>query len=446
MNVTGTLARFIAHSRWEDIPQPVRHEAKRTLLNFLGCALGGCRDPAVEHALAVLREFSGPPQAALLGRGERLDLLSASFINGAAANAHDFDDTHLPTVIHPAAPVVPAALALSEKFPVSGAELLHAIVLGLEVECRIGNAVSPWHYAHGWHITSTCGVIGAAAAAARILKLDEAKTAAALGLAANQACGLIESLGTMAKSVSVGNAPRNGLFAALLAERGYTAAPQTIEGPRGFAQVMGREPDLSKITAGLGSAWESARNTYKPYPCGIVLHPMIDALLGLRTAAKLDFQSIRKVSVKGHPLLRQRTDRPNPASGREAQVSLQHTAAVCLRYGAAGLREYSDAVAAEPAMQAFGKKVEVLDDAALPVEATEVVIHTADGRTHKREVKAPLGSFANPMSDAQLEAKARALAAFGAPGCDAGALIAICWQVAELDDVKKLIKRTVPNA
>jgi 2-methylcitrate dehydratase PrpD len=209
---------------------------------------------------------------------------------------------------------------------------------------------------------------------------------------------------------------------------------------------MGKEPDLSKITAGLGRAWESARNTYKPYPCGIVLHPVIDALLDLRKAAKLDFESIRKVTVKGNPLLRQRTDRPKPASGREAQVSLQHTAAVCLMYGAAGLREFSDAVAAEPALQAFGKKVQLIDDAALPVETAEVVIHTADGRAHTREVKAPLGSLANPMSDAQLEAKARVLAAFGGPGCDIGALIGMCWQVAELDDVKKLIKRTVPNA
>jgi 2-methylcitrate dehydratase PrpD len=436
MEVTRALARFIAQSRWDEIPQPVRHEAKRTLLNFLGCALGGCRDPAVEHAAAVLRAFCGPPQASVLGRGERMDLLSASFINGAAANAHDFDDTHLPTVIHPAAPVVPAVLALSEKFPVSGAQLLHAIVLGVEVECRIGNAVTPWHYAHGWHITSTCGVIGAAAAAAKILKLDEAKIAMALGLAANQACGLIESLGTMAKSVSVGNAPRNGLFAALLAERGYTASPQTIEGPRGFAHVMGERPDLALINKGLGKEWESARNTYKPYPCGIVLHPVIDALLDLRKAAKLDFESIRKLTVKGNPLLRQRTDRRNPASGREAQVSLQHTAAVCLRYGAAGLREFSDAVAAEPAIQAFGGKVDIVDDAALPVEAAEVVIQTADGRSHTRGVKAPLGSLANPMSDAQLEAKARALAAFGAPACDIGALIGQVWQIEEMRKVQ----------
>jgi len=426
---TRALAGFVAASRWHGVPQPVRHEAKRTLLNFLGCALGGCRDPAVEQAAVVLRGFSGPAQATLIGRGERLDALTASFLNGAAANVHDFDDTHLPTVIHPAAPVVPAALALAERFPVSGSELLHAIVLGIEVECRVGNAVTPWHYARGWHITSTCGVIGAAAAAAKLLNLDESKTLCALGLAANQAGGLIESLGTMAKSVSVGNAPRNGLFAALLAERGYTASPQTNEGPRGFAHVMGQDPDLSKITAALGDSWESSRNTYKPYPCGIVLHAVIDALLHLRSSGHFAPEVVSRVVITGHPLLRERTDRPHPASGREAQVSLQHAAAVCLIYGAAGLSEFSDRIAAEPAVLALGRKVEIVDDAALPVGAARVVIHAANGYSDAHEVTAPLGSLANPMTDAQLEAKARALAAFGAPRVEVEALIRAVWDI-----------------
>ena len=431
MPATTALAAFIARSRWEDVPPPVRHQAKRTLLNFVGCALGGCRDPAVELALSVLQGFSGPPQATVIGRGERLDALSASFLNGAAANVHDFDDTHLPTVIHPAAPVAPAALALAEMHPVSGAELLHAIVLGIEVECRVGNAVSPWHYAHGWHITSTCGVIGAAAAASKLLKLNQPQTVCALGLAANQACGLMESLGTMAKSVSVGNAPRNGLFAALLAKRGYTASPQTIEGPRGFAQVMGERPDLGWLEKNLGIDWESARNICKPYPCGVVLHPVIDALLHLRKVNDLRLEAVARVVVTGHPLLRQRTDRPRPASGREAQVSLQHTAAVCLAYGAAGLREFSDAVAADPRVRAFAPKVEIVDDAALPIEAARLSIHTADGRRLSHEIK-----NANPMSDAQLEAKARELAAFGAPGCDINALIAAVWQIEDAEKVE----------
>jgi 2-methylcitrate dehydratase PrpD len=436
LHVTTALARFIAASRWEEIPPQVRHEAKRTLLNCLGAALGGCRDEAVSHALAVLGRFSGPPQASILGRAERLDALSAAFVNGAAANVFDFDDTHLPTVIHPAAPVVPAVLAFAELEKITGKELLHALIIGIEVECRIGNAVTPWHYAHGWHITSTCGVIGAAAAVARLLRLDAQRTAAALGLGANQAHGVIESLGTMAKSVSVGNAPRNGLLAALLAERGFSAAPQTLEGPRGFLHVMGEKPKVQAILEGLGSAWESARNTYKPYPCGVVLHPVIDALLSF----DFEIKEVEKLTVRGNPLLRERTDRPHPRSGREAQVSVQHTAAVCFAYRAAGIRQYSDACAAEPALQAFGERVALQDDPAVPVEAAAVEVRLKDGRTLSKEVPHALGSLGNPMSDAQIEAKVRELAAFGAPHCAVGRVIDSVWQLELLEDAGALAR------
>jgi 2-methylcitrate dehydratase PrpD len=436
LHVTAALARFIAASRWEEIPPQVRHEAKRTLLNCLGAALGGCRDEAVGHALAVLGRFSGPLQASILGRTERLDALSAAFVNGAAANVFDFDDTHLPTVIHPAAPVVPAILALAELKKITGQELLHALMIGIEVECRIGNAVTPWHYAHGWHITSTCGVIGAAAAVARLLGLDEQRTAAALGLGANQAHGLIESLGTMAKSVSVGNAPRNGLLAALLAERGFSAAPQTLEGPRGFLHVMGENPNVQVILDGLGNAWESARNTYKPYPCGVVLHPVIDALLSF----DFELKEVEKLTVRGNPLLRQRTDRRNPASGREAQVSVQHTAAVCFAYRAAGIRQYTDACAAEPALQAFGERVALHDDPAVPVEAAAVEVRLKDGRTLSKHVPHALGSLGKPMSDAQIEAKVRDLAAFGAPQCDVGRVIDSVWRLESLEDAGALAR------
>jgi 2-methylcitrate dehydratase PrpD len=433
-DITMPLARFLVESRWEDVPAAVRHQGRRTLLNSLGAALGGCGDAAIGKALAVLRQFAGPPEATVVGHVERLDVLSAAFLNAAAANVLDFDDTHLPTVIHPAAPVVPAVLALAERQHVTGGQLLHALILGVEVECRVGNAVTPWHYSRGWHITSTCGVIGAAAAAGKLLGLDLQQTIWALGLAANQACGLIESLGGMAKSVSVGNAPRNGIFAALLAQRGFTAAPRTLEGPRGFAHVMGERPDLAAIDGGLGTAWESARNTYKPYPCGIVLHPVIDALLELRAKHDLGAAEIERVTVRGNPLLRQRTDRPRPRSGREAQVSLQHTAGVCLLHGAAGLRQYTDACAAEPAVLAFGGKVGIEDDPAMAVEAAAVTVRTADGRTLTHEVRHALGSFDRPMSDGEIEAKVRDLAAFGASGCDVERLIDSVWRLDGLDD------------
>ena len=442
-DITSALARFLVASPWEDVPAAVRHEAKRTLLNSLGAALGGCRDAAVEHAFAVLRQFAGRPEATVIGHAERTDALTAAFVNAASANVLDFDDTHLPTVIHPAAPVVPAGLAVAERTRVSGAELLHATILGIEVECRIGNAISPWHYSRGWHITSTCGVIGAAAAAAKLLRLDVERTTWALGLAANQACGLVETLGSMGKSVSVGNAPRNGIVAALFARQGVTAAPTTLEGPHGFLHVMGEQPNLAAIEAGLGTSWESARNTYKPYPCGIVLHAAVDALLELRLEHGLHAENVERVTIRANPLLRQRTDRRAPRSGREASVSAQHTAAVCLIYGAAGVAQYTDDCAAKSAVRALGDRVAVEEDPVIPVGAAVVGIRTRDGRTLTREVAHAFGSLERPMSDAAIEAKVRDLASFGAPDCDVGRLIDAVWELERRADAATIARLTV---
>src|SRR3954469_13499955 len=187
--VTAELAEFIAASRWEDIPEAVRREGVRTLLNFVGCALGGCQDEAVSLAAPVLRPYFGREHASLIGRHERPDALNAAFLNAVSANVLEYDDTHLPTVIHPGAPVAPGLLALAERHPVSGAELLHALILGVEAECRIGKAVMPTHYRRGWHITATCGIFGAAAAAGKLHGLDRRRMAWAPGPAATQTGG-----------------------------------------------------------------------------------------------------------------------------------------------------------------------------------------------------------------------------------------------------------------
>ena len=446
MNVTEHLAQFVAGSRWEDIPGAVRHESKRALMNILGAAFAGCRHAAVDHAIAVLAPFSGPAEASILGRGERADALTAAFVNAAAANVLDCCDTHHPTIIHPTAPVAPALLALAERKRCSGQALLHALLLGIEAECRVGNAVSPWHYAHGWHITSTCGVIGAAAAAGKLLGLGAEPMVRAISLGATQACGLLESLGTMAKSVSVGDAARNGIVAALLAEHGFAAAPTTLEGERGFTRVMGHDADPSAIVRDLGTVWEATKNAYKPYPCGIVLHPVIDALLELRARHELRAEHVERVSVRGHPLLRQRTDRKRPRSGSEAQVSLQHTAAVCLLYGKADVAEYTDARANEPAVKAFGDRVEVHDDPALPVEAIAVSLRTVDGRTLALEVPHAVGSLGRPMTDAQLEAKLRTHAAMNAPAVAADRLIDAVWALDRADDAATVARLAAATA
>src|SRR5437868_9546651 len=250
--VTQKLARFVVVTRWENIPSAVAHQAKRSLMNFFAVALAGCRTAPVEMALGSLKEFSDRKQATVIGRSERLDALSAAFLNAAGANVHDFCDTHVRTVIHPTAPVAPALLALAELRGVSGPDLLLAFILGNEVQARIGLAISPHHYDKGWHITSTCGVFGAAAGAGKLLGLDERHLVSALGTASTQSAGLCECLGWPAKSVSVGNAARNGLWSALLAAKGFDGPAEPLAGRQGFYNAMGDTPDLARVTSGLG--------------------------------------------------------------------------------------------------------------------------------------------------------------------------------------------------
>ena len=442
--ITERLARFLVEHRAEEVPERVRHEAKRSLVNFFATALGGCRNEAVEILLAALGDHFGPPQATVIGRSERADALTATFLNAVSSNVLDFDDTHLRTVIHPTAPVAPGLFALAERRPVAGAALLHAFILGVEVECRIGNAL-PGHYRRGWHITATCGVLGAAAAAGKILGLDARLMGWALGIAATQSSGLVENLGTMSKSVGVGNAARNGLTAALLAEAGLSGPDRPLEGPRGFAAVMDEDGDLSSATEGLGESWELMQNAYKPYPNGVVLHPVIDACLELRPKVG-GVERIERIMVKGHPLLRERADRPGVTTGREAQVSLQHSVAVAFLTGAAGVKEYSDACVNDPAVLALRRKVTAEDDASIPADAAVVSLRTTSGELLSAHIAHARGSLARPLSDRELEEKFRDLAAYGAPGIDAERLIEAVWQVDKTEDAATLMSRTYPLA
>jgi 2-methylcitrate dehydratase PrpD len=443
--VTEQLARFLATHRPEDLPERVRHEAKRSLVNFFATALGGCRNEAMEILLAALADSFGSPHATIIGRSERADALTATFFNAVSSNVLDFDDTHLRTVIHPTAPVAPGLFALAERRPITGAALLHAFVLGVEVECRVGNALSPGHYRRGWHITATCGVLGAAAAAGKLLRLDAARMAWALGAAATQSSGLIENLGTMSKSVGVGNSARNGLAAALYAERGLSGPDRPLEGPRGLAAVMADGVDLASVVDGLGDSWELMQNAYKPYPNGVVLHPVIDACLELRPQVG-DVARIERVMVRGHPLLRERADRPNVTTGREAQVSLQHSVAVAFLYGAAGVKEYSDACVNDPAVLALRAKVTAEDDASIPADAAVVSLRTTSGELRSAHIAHARGSIARPLSDRELEAKFRDLAAYGAPGVDAGRLTDAVWTIDRTNSAGDVMKMALPPA
>lgn len=440
--LTALLAEHVVASRWQDMPAHVLREAKRSLFNFFGCALGGCTDIAIEHALRALAGFSGPREATLIGRAERLDALNAAYFNAMSANVFDFDDTHLRTVIHPTAPVAPALLALAERQCVSGAKLLHALALGIDIACRIGNAISPGHYNRGWHITGTCGVFGAAAGAGKLLGLTKEQMLWALGNAATQASGLVESLGVMAKSLNLGNAARGGLIAALLAREGFTGADHAVEGRHGFLQVMGDKPNFVAVTDGLGQYTELLANTYKPYPCGVVLHPVIDACLELRANQGVRATDVEAVLVKGNPLLRVRADRKGVTTGREAKVSLHHSVAVAFLFGKAGVKEYVDELVNDPTVRALGSRVTMEDDAAMPVESATVTVKNKAGRSHTAHVAHARGSLGRPLTDAELEAKFRDLAEIGAPEVDAARAMEAVWAMARAEDVGSVLRLT----
>src|SRR5215469_15868160 len=436
-DVTPTLARFVAATRWEEVPPEVRHQAKRSFMNLFAVALAGCRTEPMEIALSSLAEFSGGKQAAIIGRGERIDALSAAFLNAAAANVHDFCDTHLRTVIHPTAPVAPALLALAELRKVSGPELLLAFILGNEIQARVGLAISPQHYDRGWHITSTCGVFGATAGSGRLLGLDERQLVSALGTASTQSAGLCECLGMPAKSVSVGNAARNGLWSALLAANGFAGPAEPLAGRQGFYNALGDEPDLALVTDGLGDSFEVMATSYKPYPCGFVIHPVLDCVLDWRR--EHPSVEVMRVVVRGNPLLAHRTDRPEISTGRESQVSVQHAVAAALVHGKAGLDQFNDACVNDPRVVALRRNVEVVRDGAFSTIAAAVDLTTAEGTLHRLSQSAARGSDVNPMSDQDLEQKLKEAAAMWYPCYDVQPLIDAVWALDQSPDVSSLI-------
>jgi len=438
--VTRLLARYVVGSQPSDIPEPVRKEAIRSVLNWVGCAVGGSNHETVDCALAALSEFSGPPQATVLGRSERLDIFHAALLNGISSHVLDYDDTHLKTIIHPAGPVASALLALAERRPTSGVDFLHAFILGVEVECRIGRAVYPAHYDAGWHITGTAGIFGAAAATGKLLGLTEQQMTWALGTAATQASGLREMFGSMCKSLHVGRAAQNGLAAAILASRNFTSSERGIEAPRAFAYVLSPARNFAAISDGLGKTFEISENTYKPFPCGIVIHPVIDGCLQLRYQHDLKAGQIEHISLKVHPLVLELTGKKTPGSGLEGKFSVYHSAAVAIIRGAAGLKEFSDEVVRDPAVIALRDRVMAATDPAVREEEAYIIIRLKDGKAVEKHVEHAVGSLERPMSDADLADKFRGLAGGILPAQQQEKLIRLCRSVESLKDVAPIAR------
>ena len=441
--ITRILAEFVATHPPRGWSEAIEHEAHRTFLNWMGCAVGAARHESVEAALAAVGMLQPSAQATVLGRAERVDMASAALVNGIASHTFDFDDTHLKTVIHPAGPVASALLALAEVTGASGRTLVDALVLGIDVSCRLGNVMYPEHYDRGWHITGSTGSIGAAAGCARLLGLDAARTAMAIGIAASQPVGLREQFGTMTKPLHPGAAARAGLMSALMARHGFTASPRALEAPRGYVQVVSTKADWREATEALGQRFEISLNTYKPFACGIVVHPGIDACVQLR-AQGVRAEEVERIELKVHPLVLELCGKREPADGLAAKFSIYHACAAGLLFGRAGEAEFADAVVTSEQAVSLRRKVEATVAEGIEEDQADVTAVLRDGRRMHVFVEHAVGSLERPMSDAALEDKFHGQADPVLGAARAQALIEACWGIGAAPTTGTLLERAIP--
>ncbi|QGI88875.1 hypothetical protein CEK26_000090 [Fusarium fujikuroi] len=461
---TRRLATWSHNLRYSDLPEDVTRAAIRSFYNWVGCTIAGSQHEATTIAATcrqhqTMSPFFGPPTASLLGYqgSSRLDAQHAALINGIASHVHDYDDTHLDTIIHPTGPVASALLAVAEwRGGISGKQFITALVAGIEAECKAGLAVWPEHYDVGWHITSTVGSIGAAVAVSKVLELSPAKTTHAIGLAATQVTGLREMFGSHCKSFHVGRAAQNGLVAAVMAEGGYSSSQGALEAKRGWAAVVGankpnalqsldrwlsteNEDGLARDNTG---RWEILRNSFKPFPCGIVIHPVIDACTQIHAELTREGHTpaqIESVTAQVHPLVLELTGKKTPKDGLEAKFSVYHSGACGLLLGRVTPLEYEDNVVLDPAVITIRDRITANIDTSIAADSASVTVALKSGEVLTKFVDHAVGSRSNPLSDVKLQEKF-------IDGCksvsirDAEAVSQRCWALDAVDDIRELVK------
>jgi 2-methylcitrate dehydratase PrpD len=434
-DVTSRLAVFVSGLQWADVPESARIAARRTAANVVGLSVGAARVPAAEAVLAAAADLGQQGDARVLGRPERLTPPWAALVNGLTAHVEDYDDTYLSCILHPGAPIVPAALAAAEIAGVGGEELMTGVVAGVEVAGRLGDSLWPSHFDRGWHVTATTGPVGAACAAARVLGLDADRTAAAIAIAATQAAGHTEQLGSMTKSFQVGRAAANGIEAALFAEQGFAGPDEPLAGRRGMAALMAGDVDWTGMHD-LGSRWLIELNALKPYSCGIVSHPVIDAGRELRADVR-DPDQIAGVLLDVHPRVLDVMGVAEPTSGLESKFSVYHCFAVGLLCGAGGPTEFSDERAVDPTVGQMRRRVQVALDPSMPADSCRMTVTLRSGEQIVRTVAHATGSTSAPMTADQLEAKVARLVGHIH---DPGRLWNTAWHLDEVSDVSELFE------
>jgi 2-methylcitrate dehydratase PrpD len=443
VTLTKTLCTRLAAARFGDLTQAARHQARRGVLDWIGCALAGSGHKTITTLLEVLQEVSGRPQATVLGRKLKLGLRDAPLANGQMGHVLDFDDTHMGgVVLHASSPILAALFALAERGPadrkpVSGADLMLAYAVGFEAGVRTGWS-APGHHKGGWHLTGTLGTIAAGVAGGKLIGLDPQRLTYAMGIAATQAAGIQQNRGTMCKSFHAGKSAANGVLAALLAERGFDSTQEIIEGKKGFARVYSDVAAPEELNAHLDQGWLIETNGHKPYACGVVLHPLIDAVIALRNRDHIDPATVDKISLRVHPFVLSITDVADPSSGLQSKFSTLHSAAVALVDGDAGIAQYSDVRARDSLVAALRGKVTAQGDETLGKDEAYAVIVVGKTR-HEIHIPHASGTAANPMSDAAIETKYLANASPVIGPVRAERARDLVWSLDKQTDVRELI-------
>lgn len=395
------------------LPTKVSREAQRSWVNVVHTALGASQHQIVDSLVAV---HGGPVTGdlPLLARAERSSPYGVALVTGAAAHIEDFDDTHLATVIHPGAACLGSSLAIGLQQRSSGASVLAAFALGIEAQLRLGVSLTPSHYDEGWHITGTCGGVGAAVSAGLLLDLSPDQLAAAIDIAATTPLGHREGFGSAVKPFHPGKAAAIGVLAASLAQRGARGNSESLEGTSGLFSVFSPEADPYTMLTGIGTDWELLLNAYKPYPCGIVSHPAMDAAVNI--SASVAAKDISAIDVDCHPLVPELTGNPHPTNGLQAKFSTVHGVAAGLAAGTVGLDEYADSFVTADSVARLRSKIRLIPRQDCRRDEAGVTVHLADGTTLTEHVDHARGSLARPLTDHELNTKAMRLTEPVLPG------------------------------
>ena len=404
---TKTLCAHLASAHYGDLTPAAVREARRGILDWIGCALAGSTHPTIGKLLGVLKELGGKQQATVIGHDLKLGLLDAALANGQMGHVLDLDDTHMGgVVLHASSPVLAALFALAERAPVSGADLMLAYVVGFEAGVRAGRA-SPGHHKGGWHPTGTLGSIAAGVAAGKFIQLSAQQLVYAMGIAATQAAGMQLNRGTSCKSFHAGKAASNGVLAALLAQSGFDSSQEIVEGKKGFCHIYSDTAEPEQLVAGLGEIWMIEGNGHKPYACGILLHALIDAVIVLRRYASADLSTLEEMVLQVHPQALTVSGITEPATGLQAKFSALHSAAVAFADGAAGIAQYTDAKAVDPGIVALRRKIKLVVNESLRKDEALATL-TTGGVKHELHIEHASGTVFNPMTDSAIEEKFKA--------------------------------------